>query len=185
MDRLERRALRRLLALVPNGRPLRVLDIPSGYGRMSDEWASRALFVVSADRSDKILRAGLHGEAGPPRVCCDIRNLPFRDGAFDLACVVRLWHHFRDPQARASAFAELRRVTTGHLILTYYRTVPLHAAFRRVNRWWRRRVTIGMLDPARFAGEAAARSWALRREVAILPGLHAQTVALLAAEPAA
>jgi ubiquinone/menaquinone biosynthesis C-methylase UbiE len=84
-------------------RGLRVLDAGCGAGALSERLAGLGARV-----------AGLDLRGGPVRG--DLRRLPFRDGAFDLAVCALVLHYLRDP---AAAVAELARVLRagGRLIL--------------------------------------------------------------------
>jgi SAM-dependent methyltransferase len=99
----------------------RVLEVGTGFGRLlgSIEAVSEEVVATDFDRGS-LARLG-----GPPagkrptlRVAANIYHLPFVDGAFSAATLIRVYHHLSDP---ARALGELRRVLSpgGHLIASY------------------------------------------------------------------
>lgn len=128
-DRRERAALRALLARAtwPAG-PW--LDVPSGAGRMSDELPGP---VVQVDRDPAMVAA-----CGParPRVCASVHALPFADGAFAGALCHRLLQHIPTPVERIAIFGELRRVTRGPIVVSFFDGNSLQHLRRRLRRWF-------------------------------------------------
>lgn len=193
----ERRIVRRTFAeacarlpgdLAGAGRP-RLLDFPCGAGRFASHFAAAAAarggtFVV-ADHSpamlalcaQQLLRDGL---AADRSVAADARAMPFADGEFDLACCIRLIHHFRDPADRARILREFRRVDRGPLVLTF-----LDADAPKQRRHQRRCERAGqpnrraILTRAELAAEAAAAGWQLGGVRALSGRFSGQCVALL------
>lgn len=162
-----------------------VLDAPSGHGRLLVALrAAGARRVACLDGDPRHLAALARAEpAGTPwLVRADLRaTLPFPADAFALTVCFRYLHHVRGAEDRRRLLAELTRVTRGALLLSYYAAAPLHRLQRAVHRaLGRRRAPLALLRPAELHALLAERGWALRREVAVLPGLHAQRVALFA-----
>ncbi|MBI2058840.1 MAG: class I SAM-dependent methyltransferase [Nitrospirae bacterium] len=179
VDLLERRAIRSILSEIAPRGPFRVLDVPCGYGRIAGEAGAVANFMVQADRSAEILSLVHAADGSGPRVCCDIRHLPFRSGSFDLVCVVRLWHHLRDAEVRAAVMEELGRVSTRYALVSHYRQAGLHALSRRIGGRFSKRVRINMLAPGQFEKEAETHGFSVTRTERVLPLVHAQTLSLL------
>ena len=102
-----RRAL--LSRLVPRllrrDRRARILDVGSGVG-VNARLLARFGDVVLVDESPEALSRARAGSALP---CCrgDAVRLPFRDGAFDLACALDVLEHLEDDEG---ALRELARV---------------------------------------------------------------------------
>ncbi|EQD75987.1 Methyltransferase type 11 domain protein, partial [mine drainage metagenome] len=115
---VERRILREALTRV---RPDRTLEVGTGFGRLLPEIEAIAPEVVACD-FDRDALAGLTGPAPTDstrwRVAANVYHLPFRDGAFSAASMVRVYHHLEAP---ARALGELRRVLApkGRLFLSY------------------------------------------------------------------
>src|SRR4051794_26593404 len=96
----EDRALRRCVPLL--GRPDWLIDFGGGYGRNAAHYREAAGRYVVADHSVTNLPNAaelLADDLSDGRaflVRCDLNRLPFSDGAFDAALVVRVLHHLAD-----------------------------------------------------------------------------------------
>lgn len=126
-DRVERIALKRLLPR--QGR--RLLEIGAGFGRVTNEYAMYDQ-VVLLDYSLSHMQEAQEYLGRSPRftfVAADAYHLPFVDGAFDGATVIRVIHHIADaPQM----LAEVRRVLApgGSFILEFANKRNLKAIVR-------------------------------------------------------
>jgi SAM-dependent methyltransferase len=105
---------------------LLLLDFPCGAGRFAPLFAERVSHYQPADHSPYMLELCLQaltesGLAGRSRegVQADARKMPFEDQSFDLACCIRLIHHFQNPEERGQILREFRRVNRGPLVLTW------------------------------------------------------------------
>ncbi len=195
VDRRERRILKRLLRSAakrtfgpgpagrPADRPPLVLDIPCGYGRLSDLVLAAGARLVSADLSPAMVERAVQnaGPAASAGVVADLtKGLPFRDGAFDAILCMRLFHHLRDAGERAAALAELRRAASSAVILSYYRRLGVHVLQRKLRRALKGKAyEIKMAPGGEFEREASAAGFEVERIIPLFPGLHAQRVALL------
>lgn len=103
-DMADRLALRKLL-------PEKIqnfVDIAGGYGRLADEYLSRAKSATIFDYSKTELAQAKELYGDRINTCAgDIYHLPFEDGQFDTLIMVRATHHFKDID---KVFAELHRV---------------------------------------------------------------------------
>lgn len=172
--RLERRALSAMLerALRPGDR---VLDVPSGYGRLTPMVAGAERTVVAADVSAEMLRSARRkGVSGTAHCGADIHALPFGDASFDGALCVRLVQHLPDADARTRAFGELARVTGRWAVVSAYRKAGLHHLQRRLLGRGKMCVALG-----RIREELEAAGFRVERVSRLLPLLHAQTFLLL------
>ena len=125
--RRESRALGRLLALVPEGvGPW--LDMPAGTGRFCELLPGP---VVQVDRNCAMLAAGVGDR---PRVCAAGSCLPFPADTFAGALCLRLMHHLPSPWERARILAELRRVTRGPILVSYFDALSLQHLRRVLGR---------------------------------------------------
>ena len=128
VDRREHRALRIALAGVPAGSA--VLDLPSGTGRLLRLLScSLGYKVTEADSSPHMLQlARQHAtwqnlDMPPERFCvADVMKTPFADDAFDAVVCNRLFHHFREPAVRRQGLVELRRISKGPIIVSFFRS---------------------------------------------------------------
>lgn len=94
-DTADRLALRKLLPAHSDN----FVDIAGGYGRLADEYLSRATTATVFDYSKTELAQAkelygdrIHTKAG------DIYDLPFPDSSVDTLIMVRATHHFKDMQ---------------------------------------------------------------------------------------
>lgn len=123
----EVRAIRDLLALCdPDGGGW--LDVPCGAGRLSELLPGP---VVLVDRDEQMVRAAARGQ---PRVCASIHRLPFGSGTFHGALCMRLFHHIPTSEERRRILGELRRVTRGPVILSFFHSLSLQNLRRELGR---------------------------------------------------
>lgn len=110
-DRVERVALRRLLP--KQGR--RLLEIGAGFGRLTQEYAGFEQ-VVLLDYSLSQLQYAQEQFGRDGRyvyVAADAYHLPFGEGVFDGATMVRVIHHIADIN---SVLAQVNRVLASHSV---------------------------------------------------------------------
>lgn len=126
-DRAWRRETRRALALRAGQR---CLDLAAGTGVSTAELARSGAWVVGADLSLGMLRAGRRSRPGVPLLAADALALPFADGAFD---AVTVSFGLRNIVDMGAALAELRRVTHpgGRLVICEF-SRPTSRALRVV-----------------------------------------------------
>lgn len=153
----EQRVLGTLLALVeaaattaPAARQNRWLDVPSGTGRLGGLLPGGA--PVHCDRSISMLHATATERL---RVCASAHCLPFRDGAFAGVLCMRLLHHIADQTERRWILSELRRVSSGPLIVSFFHSYSVQHA---------RRVLARLLGK-RHSGRCAVRYAVFRRDL--------------------
>ncbi|MCA8968695.1 MAG: class I SAM-dependent methyltransferase [Planctomycetes bacterium] len=131
--RIVRKAFQEALDLLPpaiieeEGRP-RLLDYPCGAGRFARLFANGANRLggryIAADHSPSMLAICAreleeHDVVAEAFVEGDARDMPLADAAFDIACCIRLLHHFRPREERVRILSEFRRVSTGPLVATF------------------------------------------------------------------
>ena len=131
----------------------RVLVVPCAESGKKSIWFLPEIYalgaqVVGADLSPSML----HKEWGwlvseVPLVVCDIRSLPFREGAFDLLINQRFICHF-DEEFRRKALSEMRRVTSGFLFIHY----ESKHTFKYLSRRLRERLGLRKRPPRTFHG---------------------------------
>ena len=108
--------LARAVAEAPPGR---VVEVGAGGGRLTPYLARLGREVVSSDATLALLRSSPWGGGrAAPRIGANVYRLPFRDGEFAAATLVRVFGFLSDPSA---ALREIRRVlrTDGVLVLSF------------------------------------------------------------------
>ncbi len=172
-DARERRALRRLLGVAKANGGL-WLDCPSGAGRMSNELPGK---VIQADRDPEMVRAIGFGDA---RVTACATALPFADGSFTGSLCCRLLQHLPRPEERIAALSELRRVTRGPVIVTFFDRTSLQSLRRAIRRvMGKRRSGRSSISRAAFRREAQAAGFRELRFAPLLRFIGEQTFVLL------
>lgn len=101
--------------------PSRILEVGTGFGRLTTCLTNRGgELVVSDFDAGALERLDLpSGRATPPwRVALNVYHLPFVDGTFTAATMIRVHHHLERPRA---AFFELARVLgpSARLLVSY------------------------------------------------------------------
>ncbi len=120
---------RTLKQLTPGGR---VLDAPTGTGRLLDMIGGCASLVVGADISSDMLHIASESSDQPvPLVLSEAERLPFRDDAFDAVVSIRFFQHLPTSQV-IPILSEMERVSRlGVLVQAPIRKVtsaPIHFA---------------------------------------------------------
>ncbi len=133
-DAVERIALRRLLP--PRGG--RLAEIGAGYGRLLPLYAGyREVVLVDhalSQLEEARRRWGPAGPGGHPPytyVAADFYNLPFLQGSFDTAVMVRALHHASDAPAVLSAVAGIL-ASRGTFVLEFANKRNLKAILRYI-----------------------------------------------------
>lgn len=150
-DRREVRSICRALGGVSSGS--HVLDLPCGAGRLLDILVSRGYRVTCADCSEHMTRmASRRWEAirpssplsvtEPEFVVRDVMRTGYPDGHFDAVVCNRLFHHFRESDVRIRALQELRRVSRGAVIVSFFNAFALGAAQFHLKHAFRRSLPI-------------------------------------------
>jgi len=135
-DRRESRSIRRALASVPRGS--HVLDLPCGAGRLLDILVSSGYRVTCVDCSEHMtrmarrrweaIRSNFELALQPPEFAVrDVMHTGYPDGHFDAVVCNRLFHHFRESETRIRALTELRRVSRGPVIVSFFNAFALGA----------------------------------------------------------
>lgn len=164
----------------------RVLDAPCGYGRFSAHLIALGLQPVNADIAWTMAlratrRVGALGGQASGIVGDLFTGLPFPRDAFDGALCVRMLHNTLASADRVAVLRSFAVVVADWLVITYYANPLLHRlqfALRKSLRP-RARQTMAMVAPTQFATEAHQAGFQIERTIAVLPGLHAQTIAVL------
>jgi len=91
-----------------------ILDLACGMGRHLAELEALGYHAVGCDLSYVLLRTGMQKHGAMPLVRADMRQLPFRDGAFaGLVNFFTSFGYFDSPQEDAQTLREMSRVLRG------------------------------------------------------------------------
>jgi hypothetical protein len=108
------------------------------------------------------------------------KGLPFKVETFPILLCMRFWHHVHDPAERKTILDYFSDVTSGWMILSFYRVNALHRLQRRFRRRLKKSPTrIKMITKAEFDNEIREAGFECLEVVPLFPGIHAQHVALL------
>lgn len=99
------------------GPGVQVLDAACGTGRHAAFLTDHGCTVTGVDQSEAMLAVARSKVPGARFECADIRDLPYKDGEFDLVVISLALSHLADP---TGALVELRRVLLpgGTLVIT-------------------------------------------------------------------
>jgi SAM-dependent methyltransferase len=120
-DAVNARLLRRWLPREAGGRALKTDLFDEAFGEgLVEPLAERFVTLVGIDLSQAVIEEGLRNRSGISAVRCDVRALPFADGAFTAVASISTLDHFRREEGVVAALLELRRVLVpgGSLVLT-------------------------------------------------------------------
>jgi SAM-dependent methyltransferase len=174
VDRRERKILRRILKGL--GPFHRVLDIPSGYGRLYKILRETSSLYFGSDISIGMISRLREKSGGGREVVGDIFSLPFRDESFDLVLSWRIFQHIGDGEKRMRALSELSRVTRRWVLISFYRENLIHWLERVLTG---RKSRISMVKKDDILSEAEGTGLIPRLMVPIFPLVHSQTLLLL------
>jgi hypothetical protein len=133
--RRELALLRRLLA--SQGRTRRLLNLPSGGGRVSRPLAEWTDLLVEADIAvgQLLYGAGRREWTTPEvRMTASAFHIPLRDRAVDGVACIRLCHHLPTPAERERLLAELFRVAEQFVVVTFFDFRSVKNVLRRARR---------------------------------------------------
>ena len=121
-----------LLRAVPGVR--RVLDLPTGTGRLLSALRSAGYRAVGADVALEMMRAGRKLRPGDADlVQADAARLPFASATFDAVVALRFLFHLDEPE-RLRCLAEMRRVARGGIVVG---EVRYRGTLKHLGRWLR------------------------------------------------
>lgn len=133
--RREYQLLKRLLSSQPRSPVL--LEIPCGGGRISPALAAHADLLVEADIGlGQVLYGRKTSQVGTPQVwmTASAHHIPFADASIDGIVCVRLCHHLPKAEQRERLVAELLRVASRFVIMTFFDHHSLKNLGRRLRR---------------------------------------------------
>jgi len=132
------RAIRRALAQTEG--VVRVLDVPCGTGRFTDELLEAGYRVIGSDISREMMEVWLDGRAAREGllgfVQSDAERLPFATGAVDCVLSIRFFLHVDSP-ARVRILREMKRASRRWIVVDYRHCYTLRFLL------WRLRSALG------------------------------------------
>lgn len=168
----------------PSGK---VLDAPCGYGRFTKHLIARGWTPTVSDYAPAMVEycqttAKKEYGAELPGAQGDLfGELPFAPNSFDGALCVRMLHNTLDSDRRILVFKALARVTRDWIVVTYYGDPLIHQIQFAVRKKvaTNPRETMAFVSRTQLAREVAAAGLRVERDLAVLPGFHAQRIAVL------
>ncbi|MGB0952746.1 MAG: class I SAM-dependent methyltransferase [Planctomycetota bacterium] len=120
------------------GESTRILDLPCGTGRFRQLLQTNTSELLSIDASREMLAAT------PPKhgLQASAHAIPLLDDAVDMILCSRLLHHFEHSEQRKAVLQELARVSSGHIILSYFDAANFQAWRNRIRKRFRGRFPI-------------------------------------------
>ncbi len=119
-----------------------VLDIPCGTGRVTRLLFEAGFHVTGADNSQFMVDLAQRNHAqlqqqspSVPDVAFELRDVidtGYEDDRFGAVFSNRLFHHFNEAETRRMGLAELRRISTGPVIVSFFNSFALDAATCRL-----------------------------------------------------
>ena len=182
-QRIIRRILKKITAKKIHG--LQVLDIPCGYGRFTRVLLTERNRLIDSDLSFfMVKRAVEQGQSLQEDVLGAVadtkKGLPFKEDVFDLLLSMRFFHHVHDGADREAILREFYRVCKGWVILSYYRSNPLHKLQRKIRRQLKRRQTrISIISSQIFKKEVLDAGFEVIKTYPVIRGIHSQWIAFL------
>jgi len=189
-NRLEMARIEAALAGVASGS--RVLDLPTGTGRLLPMLLGRGYRVLAGDYSEHMLgQAKKHCEttvsdwaSASGRIefaKLDVMATGLPDGAMDAVICNRLLHHYPTSELRCRALTELARISSGPVIVSYFSNVAFSAARFHLKNFLLRRHPNDRVPiwPAVMADDVAAAGLTIRRTLPVRYGFSPQTYLVL------
>jgi len=128
----EKIAIKHFLNLIPDSSKTSLIDIGGGFGRLAKVYAPIFSKCLLVDPSGRLLAQAKKRLKDFPHIQIQkgsVEALPCQENEFDVALLVRLIHHLKDPYL---AFLEAHRVLKpgGFLILEFANKIHFRACLR-------------------------------------------------------
>ena len=149
-DWREKKAIENALKYIPQR--AQVLDLPCGTGRLTKTLIQKGFNVSSADRSmEMITIAKKNYKNSPYQLNAQyprmqyfqediIAGTKFKNNEFDAVVCHRLFHHLVDSKTRIQAIRELKRITKGLIIFSFFNSFSLSTIVRLAKNTINRRI---------------------------------------------
>ena len=156
-----------------------LLDAPCGYGRFWPTFSALDLRYFGIDLDPQMVRLADRRQRSQPErraLCADVFRLPFADDTFDCVVSIRLLHLAFTDRQREQIIRELVRTSRRFLLLSLYRSTPLHSLARRWNSTPGR---VRLMTDTQLQGLITACDVELEQLRPLQRFFHMQTFALL------
>jgi 2-polyprenyl-3-methyl-5-hydroxy-6-metoxy-1,4-benzoquinol methylase len=184
-DRREKKCIMKALRNITPGS--RLLDLPCGTGRLTRLLMDQGFRVTAADVSEAMVnnaRTNIAASQSPteghlPHVDFEVRDVMqtgYADDQFDAIVCNRLFHHFTESSTRLRALKELRRISRGPVIISFFNSFALDATYRRIVKMLRRRTPKDRIPIPYtvFHGELQASGFRVQQRIAVRWGISPQ-----------
>jgi ubiquinone/menaquinone biosynthesis C-methylase UbiE len=189
-DRREKKCVTKALTLASIPAGASVLDCPCGAGRLLPLLKERGYRVTGADVSASMVEearcyAGPQGQncldEKDELVVADVFNTGFDNKRFDAVICHRLFQYFSKPQERQLALKELRRVSSGPIIVSFLCNWSLDAITYKIRRALRitRQRSCKPISVTTFAKDIRACGLVVERWIAMRPFISKRWYAVL------
>lgn len=134
----------------------RMLDLPSGTGRLTPVFQPYAKRWVESDVSREMLKYCRENTkaAAEGYVQASAFHLPYKDGAFDCVFSARLTHHIPEDRERDQFIRELGRIAKKWVVMTYFHKWSLKNLLRMLRRPFNRKKAKVVMSTAEFRAVA-------------------------------
>jgi len=179
-------------ALTGCGPGTRVLDLPTGTGRLLPMLLQRGYQVLAGDYSVHMLdQVRRHCGATVPDwpdigaridfARLDVMATGLADDAVDVVICNRLLHHYPSAEMRRKALTELARIAKERVIVSYFSNLALSAARFHLKHFIRRRQPDDRIPiwPDTMAADVTAAGLSIERTLPVRFGFSPQTYLVL------
>jgi 2-polyprenyl-3-methyl-5-hydroxy-6-metoxy-1,4-benzoquinol methylase len=181
----EVRCIREALGGLPKG--AKVLDMPSGTGRLMAVLVDMGFQVTEADSSPHMIEQArrhakaIHVHHGVEFRVEDAFATTFPDDAFDGILCNRLLHHFPEANVRRRCLRELARICPGPIVASFFCNQSLGAFVYHLKNRLRGRIPTDRvpIPLAQFVADAEAAGLRVVRTLAARPWIGKQWYAVL------
>jgi 2-polyprenyl-3-methyl-5-hydroxy-6-metoxy-1,4-benzoquinol methylase len=189
-DRREKKCLLKALKLAKIPAGSSVLDCPCGPGRLFPILKKSGFRITGADISASMVdQARLY--AGPTGINCldekdklclaNLFDTGFEAGQFDAVICHRIFQYFSQPRERLLALTELRRISSGPLIVSFLCNWSIDALWHYIMRALRliRSQKCRPISPLTFTEEMRSAGFKIKCWIAMRPFISKRWYAVL------
>ena len=134
--RFEMQMVNEAFQIFPSTEVKTVLDAPCGVGRLSLWLAQEGFEVTAVDLGESAIKLTnellSYQSFKETAQWQDIFNMQFADGEFDASICFRLLHHFQEVDDQQKLIAELCRVSSKYVVISYFSTYSVTSLRRRL-----------------------------------------------------
>jgi len=137
-DQSEKIAIAKLLKLIPNKKNKSIIDVASGYGRLTPKYAPLFEKCLLVEPSKKLFEDSLKLKKEHQNLQIErgfLKDLNLKNENFDVALLIRVLHHLEDPEKLIKEIDKILK-PKGFLILEFANKIHLKnriKAFLKMN----------------------------------------------------